>query len=105
MDAWSHTQVLAMLEGGNDQLKLFYARHNMGNDSAAASERYHTKAAKFYRVHLDQHVEKVAVSGVYKGRHASRPRPKQKNQKPRQKQNDSNMLPRVDSSQGISVLC
>jgi hypothetical protein len=72
MDAWSHSQVLAMLEGGNEQLQQFFARHGMGEDSVASKHRYQTKAARFYRRNLDSHVEKVLESGVYKGRAASR---------------------------------
>lgn len=29
MDAWSHLQVLSMLEGGNDQLSGFFVRHSL----------------------------------------------------------------------------
>ena len=39
MDHWTHDQVLAMLEGGNGQLSLFFERHQMGRDSRAASHR------------------------------------------------------------------
>lgn len=72
MDAWSHSQVLAMLEGGNEQLKRFYSRHGMGEDSVASRHRYQTKAARFYRNNLDTHVRKVLEGGEYKGRAASR---------------------------------
>lgn len=68
MDAWSHIQILAMLEGGNGQLKRFFDRHHMGNTST----RYNTKAALFYRSNLSQHVQAVSNRGVYKGREASR---------------------------------
>ena len=85
MDAWSHHQVLAMLEGGNEQLGKFFDRHQMGNKSSASSSsnkqrrgdtmidrRYETKAALFYRSNLKKHAEQVARSGAYKGREASR---------------------------------
>lgn len=68
MDAWKYTEVLAMLEGGNDQLSRFFDRHHMKNHN----QRYHTKAAKFYKVHLAMHVQTLANNGVYKGREASR---------------------------------
>ena len=74
MDAWSHKQVLAMIEGGNDQMHHFFTRHQMGNKSKASSRRYMTKASKFYRTNLDKHVQKVAANGDYKGREASRKR-------------------------------
>lgn len=61
-----------MLEGGNEQLQRFYARHGMGEDSCASNHRYQTKAARFYRRHLDIHVEKVGSNGAYGGRAASR---------------------------------
>ena len=72
MDAWSHSQVLALLEGGNEQLQQFFHRHQMGNDSSCSALRYHTKAALFYRMHLEKHVEKVGDAGLYRGRQASR---------------------------------
>ena len=74
MDTWSHAQILAMLEGGNEQLQQFFERHHMGSSaiSSMRNRRYHTKAAKFYRTHLSMHVEQVSASGIYKGREASR---------------------------------
>ena len=72
MDSWTHEQVLAMLEGSNEQLKGFFQRHQLGNSSALSSKRYHTKAAKFYRDNLGLHVRNVANSGAYQGREASR---------------------------------
>lgn len=70
MDTWSHSQILAMLEGGNDQLKGFFYRHEMDN----SANRYFTKASQFYRTHLAKHVDKVSKSGSYEGREASRGR-------------------------------
>lgn len=77
MDAWSYGQVMAMLEGGNDQLTTFYDRHGMGvredsNSKDMMDRRYETKAALFYRSNLQKHVETVASSGEYKGREAAR---------------------------------
>jgi hypothetical protein len=81
MDAWSHSQVLALLEGGNEQMQHFFQRHQMGNDSSASNHRYQTKAARFYKIHLEKHVDKVASVGLYKGREASR-RKRHANRKP-----------------------
>merc|ERR1711977_104676 len=72
MDSWSHSQVLAMLEGGNDQLENFYCRHDMGENSTAFDRRYQTKAARFYRNNMEHHVEKIRQLGQWKGRAASR---------------------------------
>ena len=33
MDSWSHADVVAMLEGGNDQLASFYTRHHLCRES------------------------------------------------------------------------
>jgi len=102
MDSWSHTQVLSMLEGGNDQLSAFFVRHSLspgsapggtGNGSApppaahpvvrsessgsvdeVVVKRYRTKAALFYRQNLAKHVDRVASEGEYRGREASRKR-------------------------------
>ena len=74
MDHWTHDQVLAMLEGGNGQLSLFFERHQMGRDSRAASHRYHTKAGLFYRTHLTAHVVTLSRQGCYRGREANRKR-------------------------------
>jgi Putative GTPase activating protein for Arf len=72
MDTWNHSQILAMLEGGNNQLHAFFERHKMSSNSCP--HRYQTKAAKFYREHLRQHVHHVAVNGTYQGRDANRSR-------------------------------
>jgi hypothetical protein len=73
MDAWSHSQVLALLEGGNQQMKQFFQRHRMNGESTNALDlQYKTKAARFYKTNLDQHVDKVGGSGLYSGREASR---------------------------------
>lgn len=72
MDAWSHQHVLAMLEGGNHQMKGFFERHDLGSSSALSSKRYHTKAARFYKVNLQKHVRRVAELGAYQGREYSR---------------------------------
>ena len=89
MDNWSHAQILALLEGGNAQLRDFYNRHKLCTEAKSNSEnggtqkgpitkenvtimRYKTKAAQFYRQELTLHVEKVLNSGEYKGREVSR---------------------------------
>merc|ERR1711865_1125479 len=58
MDEWSHSQILSMLEGGNQQLGNFFKRHKMidvsstttttHSSSSMLSKRYRTKAAQFY---------------------------------------------------------
>mmetsp|Transcript_15441 Transcript_15441/g.35379 ORF Transcript_15441/g.35379 Transcript_15441/m.35379 type:complete len:220 (-) Transcript_15441:583-1242(-) len=75
MDSWSHSQVLAMLEGGNEQLQNFYSRHGMGERSPPGvfGQRYHTKAARFYRQNMEGHVAGVGRAGrLWRGREASR---------------------------------
>lgn len=73
MDSWSHAHVLAMLEGGNEQLRGFFGRHQLLDGSSGVSaRRYQTKAAKFYREHLRQHVQNVSAAGEYAGRDAHR---------------------------------
>ena len=72
LDAWTHTQILSMLEGGNAQLKDFFERHHLGDNSKLMDRRYHTKAAQFYRTHLREHAQELSNSGTYQGREASR---------------------------------
>lgn len=74
MDAWNHEQILAMLEGGNQQIQTFFDRHRLGNHHPIANhiKRYQTKAALFYRSHLAKHARTVATNGLYKGREANR---------------------------------
>lgn len=72
MDDWSHQHVLAMLEGGNHQMKGFFERHDLGSDSALSSKRYQTKAAHFYKVNLQKHVRRVSELGAYQGREYNR---------------------------------
>lgn len=77
MDHWSHTQILKMLEGGNQQLGGFFERHSLsstkGKEAAAnLNKRYRTKAAKFYRDGIEKHVDTVTKTGLYRGRRASR---------------------------------
>ena len=80
MDSWNYSQVLGMLEGGNDQLRTFFDRHKMGDRSSLSvrNRRYLTKASAFYRTHLAAHCAEIEVSGTsYQGRDASRARRKQ----------------------------
>jgi len=73
LDCWSHSQVLAMLEGGNEQLQNFYTRHDMGEkQSKVFDQRYQTKAARFYRKNMERHVAKIEKIGEWMGRAASR---------------------------------
>mmetsp|Transcript_26840 Transcript_26840/g.54948 ORF Transcript_26840/g.54948 Transcript_26840/m.54948 type:complete len:244 (-) Transcript_26840:478-1209(-) len=76
MDSWSHSQILSMLEGGNDQLGRFFDRHGLRRrkpeDGNTTTERYRTGAARFYRHHLAEHVNNVSKMGLYLGREANR---------------------------------
>lgn len=72
MDEWDQKHILAMLEGGNHQMKSFFDRHDLGERSQLSSKRYLTKAAHFYKVQLSKHVERVASRGHYQGREANR---------------------------------
>jgi len=84
-----------MLEGGNAQLKTFFTRHNLCDQThstvqgrAITSEnvtlmRYKTKAALFYRQQLEKHVQKVLESWPYRGREFSRRRQQQQQQQKR----------------------
>jgi len=79
MDGWSHSQVLSMLEGGNNQLSEFFKRHSLTPESERidwidpiVDKRYRTKAAMFYRENLALHVQRVISDGVYRGREAAR---------------------------------
>lgn len=86
MDEWLHSEILAMLEGGNEQLQEFFTRHELcreanngtSNDVITKENvtlmRYKTKAALFYRQQLSLHVAKVQESGEYQGREVSRRR-------------------------------
>lgn len=72
MDNWTHSQVLAMLEGGNEQLQNFFTRHDMGQKSKVFDQRYQTKASRFYRKNMGGHVTKIEEIGKWMGRAASR---------------------------------
>jgi hypothetical protein len=65
-----------MLEGGNEQLRGFFARHRLAVEGDNAAEnlrkRYWTKAASFYRDGMEKHVTSLANLERYQGRHASR---------------------------------
>lgn len=84
MDDWSLQEILRMLEGGNNQLKSFFTRHALCENThegkpgkMLTSEnvtlmRYKTKAALFYRQQLDKHVGKILETWPYRGREHSR---------------------------------
>lgn len=73
MDSWNHSEVLALLEGGNQQFKQFFRRHHMNGETTDALDfQYRTNAAQFYKIHLHQHGSQVAAAGVYRGREVSR---------------------------------
>jgi len=73
-----------MLEGGNEQLRGFFARHSLSTEGKEGDEnlkkRYRTKAAQFYRNGIQKHVETVTETGLYRGRGASRRISKEWNQ-------------------------
>jgi len=83
MDQWNYDEVVKMLEGGNQQLDSFFERHSLSPTSEKflvpqlskdniCLMRYKTKAALFYRQHLDHHVEDLISRGPYKGRRRKR---------------------------------
>jgi len=85
MDDWSHSQVIAMLEGGNQQLDAFFERHALSTTCPTTNRgeniveiRYKTKAALFYRDNLAIHVNNVCSMGRYMGREFSRRKMPQK---------------------------
>jgi hypothetical protein len=84
MDSWKHTEVLAMLEGGNKQLEDFFQRHGLSiaggksHHDIASINRYKTNAAKFYKKNLSLHVLQVGDAGMYKGRDTFRKSPQKK---------------------------
>jgi len=97
LDSWKRREILCMLEGGNEQLGLFFDRHGMGGGSCSSGnniimegvgglDRYRTKAASFYRQHLLSHAKTVAgKGGLYEGREVSR-----KSSTPKQRQRKTN---------------
>ena len=83
MDDWNHSEILAMMEGGNKQLSDFFERHALSEQSNSSSisnrlllsnkekvtrRRYKTYAAQFYRNKLTEHVQNVSNRGIYQGR-------------------------------------
>ena len=101
LDAWSHSQVLALLEGGNQQMKQFFLRHHMdGKTLEELNLQYQTKAADFYKTHLHQHVTRVAEAGVYHGREVSRKNPRGY---PRSRDVPRTVLDAPSSSQGTAI--
>lgn len=116
MDAWQHSEILAMLEGGNKQLGDFFDRHDLPSQIGCLSNsssnnngpinRYKTNAAKFYKKNLSLHVTQVKQSGVYQGREISRKASPQKQpEKRRRRCDDTNVNPNphtLDSSSTCS---
>ena len=68
MDNWTSSQVICMLEGGNGQLKGFFARQKVSIDTSASA--YKSKAAKYYKKQLISHLDTIIETGVssYQGR-------------------------------------
>lgn len=87
MDSWSHSDILAMLEGGNQQLNGFFLRNSLTTspelscveNNSTILNRYKTNAAKFYRNNLSSHVTKIMKKGKYVGRDAYRNKKSKKN--------------------------
>lgn len=75
LDHWTVDQIIKMLEGGNAQLEGFFTRHLLSTHTDNAEHnlkiRYLTKAAKFYRNGLDNHVSELLFI-PYMGRESSR---------------------------------
>lgn len=100
MDDWALQDVLTMLEGGNSQLRTFFTRHALcenthqdkPNKVLTAENvilmRYKTKAALFYRKQLEIHTAKLLQTLPYRGREHSRA-PKNQQQRPLSKANSS----------------
>jgi hypothetical protein len=76
MDHWSIDEILKMLEGGNDQLNSFFERHALSvygeNASDNLDRRYRTKAARFYRWGIEEHISQIMNGPPYQGREAAR---------------------------------
>jgi len=69
MDSWSQSQILCLLEGGNQQYDTFLERHLLKDNIV----RYRTQAARFYRENMFKHVTDIIDSHCrYKGRKLSR---------------------------------
>ena len=80
MDNWSQSQILSMLEGGNDQLNNFFHRYShprcnydlkySGNNNRMEiyERRYKSKSSQLYRNLLTKHVNKVISKGAYTGK-------------------------------------
>ena len=123
MDAFKHSEILAMLEGGNKQLGDFFDRHHLsssldtnlinteslnniihnGNNNrydTPVSNRYKTNAAKFYKKNLSLHAQKVKDFGIYQGREifrkSSSPLSSKQQQKQQQQDNYNNDKIRYD---------
>lgn len=118
MDSWKHSDILTMLEGGNQQLEGFFSRHYLSTTSSSSNtttnttttkndnnnilyNRYKTNAAKFYKEQLDLHVQRVIENGWYKGRQCNRELTKIKTKK---KKRSSGTRSIMDKKQGLGVL-
>ena len=104
MDDWSLQDILLMLEGGNNQLRTFFTRHALCEDTHEGKpgkvitsenvtlKRYKTKAALFYRQQLEKHVGKVLETWPYRGREHSRGSNKQQQQQQRPLSNSNSSI-------------
>ena len=60
MDNWTEANLLAMLLGGNKQLRTFFETHTIENSDIEVL--YRTKQASYYREQLQAQVAKIALS-------------------------------------------
>eukprot|EP00538_Stauroneis_constricta_P004631 CAMPEP_0119571952 /NCGR_PEP_ID=MMETSP1352-20130426/44378_1 /TAXON_ID=265584 /ORGANISM="Stauroneis constricta, Strain CCMP1120" /LENGTH=477 /DNA_ID=CAMNT_0007621635 /DNA_START=120 /DNA_END=1552 /DNA_ORIENTATION=- len=78
MDHWKLHEILSLLEGGNQQLSVFFQRHHLHPQTTSFQSqhitkqnviqiRYKTKAGQFYRHQLLYHIQN-SVSFPYVGR-------------------------------------
>ena len=92
MDSWKHSEILAMLEGGNKQLGDFFNRHELSSSDDTSFNRYKTNAAKFYKKNLSLHVSQVMKSGTYKGRETFRKSPQKSKRRLAKEEDDDNTI-------------
>lgn len=75
MDSWTAEQVETMRQGGNQQIRNFFAKMNVEN--SPVETLYRTKAAAYYREKLKERVQKV-LAGEISGERRTSPKPEDK---------------------------
>jgi hypothetical protein len=110
MDSWKHSDILTMLEGGNQQLEGFFSRHYLSSSIKSNTltkcnmyNRYQTNAAKFYKKQLDLHVQIVIENGWYKGRQYNREMTKTKTKKKKKDEKKRSSMCIIDKKQRLVV--